>query len=701
MTLTNSISPQMAPDHNFERTLFKGLSVFIMYLVGTALLCLGGYALTVDRLIDRSALPATYKWFLLKEVPGPRIIFESGSNSHHAIDTDAIGVALGRTAINIADNGGYALEDKITRLETYARPGDIIVLPFEWNYYHREKLTDDYVNSLFNSNFDYYRSMPMEKRVKRALSLPPATVFSNLLSQETAADRSKESPAQNLFISALTQPTGHQSRATSTGPGVGVAEQSCDDYILGKDSARRSLTLGKNIRPALARLQKLKSRGINIHFAWPVMAGEGCLTSYQYVDRFRTDIEKAVRSEGFEFLGTPSQSLYGQDYQDDTPYHIISAATDIHTLQMISFLKAQGYGAGGSPLNITEFARHRLFELELAEVTPLKQRPLELGKVLSMDDAEAHRQVEFSAGWWGFEPFGRWMRDNRAMLRVTLPSDLPANTSLNIQGITKSGQPERVNLSVNGRLIGSGMFGESASLSVPVADLPSGEALSIFVELTQGEQPQSPKDLHENEDARSMTLHFQKIELKTASESPKTYPPKSTESAAIQPDLTTQITPAAFQDRPYEVASTAKVSLLKPENFSEIQPTIQYGDGWWAQESEGRWMRSEEASFNVQLPQSVSLASSKRYTLELTGAFFSDRPQSVDVIIDGQNTVTVEVTETGVGSFSFESSRPAVDVNVTLRFPVLNLQSPKDLGLSRTDERTLTFFLKSMKLRSA
>jgi len=156
-----------------SKNLVKQLSKFVACLVGTMAMCLSAYTLTVNSLIQNVTIPASYKWFLLKEVPGPRIIFESGSNSHHAIDTNAVGEALGMTAINIADNGGYAIEDKITRLETYARPGDIIVLPLEWTFYHREKLTDNYVETLFTDNRDYYQSMPVMKRVQRALSLPP------------------------------------------------------------------------------------------------------------------------------------------------------------------------------------------------------------------------------------------------------------------------------------------------------------------------------------------------------------------------------------------------------------------------------------------------------------------------------------------------------------------------------------------------
>ena len=363
----------------------KPFGSFIACMMGTALICLGAYAFTVERLVQKTALPASYKWFLLENVPGPRLIFESGSNSHHAIDTDMIGEALGISAINIADNGGYALEDKITRLETYARSGDIIVLPLEWTFYHRKQLTDNYVETLFTDNRDYYRYMPLLKRVERALSLPPAKVMAEISNIKTRRAHPVESPAQDLYIAALTQPSGHQSRASSIGPGLGVDEQSCDDYILGKAAQRQQLKLGANIRPALARLKALKRRSVRIHFAWPAIAGDGCMSDPAYVSGFRADIERAVNQAGFEFLAAPSQSLYGQQFQDDSPYHLTTEGTEQHTEKMIGYLKAQGYGQSSRPCNIKAFARHRLLEMELAAVKPAKQSALPVDQLIKMD----------------------------------------------------------------------------------------------------------------------------------------------------------------------------------------------------------------------------------------------------------------------------------------------------------------------------
>ena len=664
----------------------KPLGKFLACLIGTAGLCLGGYAATVDSLVQSSEIPATYKWFLLKHVPGPRIIFESGSNSHHAIDTDKISAALGMTAINIADNGGYALEDKLTRLETYARAGDVIILPLEWTYYHREKLTDNYVDTLFTSNRDYYRSMPPLKRALRALSLPPEKVIAQVSQKKSRAVLETESPAQDLFVAALTQVSGHKSQAVSSGAGLGVDEQSCDDYVLGKAPQRQSLSLGANIKPALARLRKLKSRGVDIYFAWPVLAGDSCMSDPAYVTGFRTDIERAVNAADFAFLGTPSQSLYGEDVRDDSPYHIITKGTDAHTEQMIGFLKTKGYGSNGSALDIKTFARHRLLELELAQAAPLTQPPFPLDETIAMDNVETRALIDFTAGWWGFESYGRWMRDNRAMFRVTLPSELSQTATLKIQGITKSGRPERVNVSINGELITSGIFGENAPLLVPVASLPKGNPLSIFLSLPEAGQPQSPLERGENEDARSMTLHLQNIELTAQMPTPT---PEVIKTDVVKPATVKQInrSPVPISGPVLTGEYCAIYGNTMPEEFTQ---------GWWAQEATGRWMQGQTAEIKLALPLGIKSAS-RRYRLKLTGDIFMDEAKSLSLNIDGQDIGAFTPASDGTISAEFSSPKTVGLINVQIKLSGKAPLSPKLLGLSQ-DDRTLTYFLKSAAL---
>ena len=662
------------------------LGKFAACLFATAGLCITGYAFAVDALVPRSDVPATYKWFLLQEIPGPRIIFESGSNSHRGIDTALVGEALGMTAINIADNAGYPLEDKITRLETFARAGDIIVLPLEWTHYHREKLTDNYVETLFTENRDYFRSMPTIKRIKRALSLPPEKVISEISKRKSRPPLPAESPAMELHNAALTHPTGHSSRANPLGPGLGVAEQSCDDYILGKAPVRESIALGKNIKPALKRLQRLKARGVKVHFSWPVLVGQGCMMADSYVTGFRAEIEDAVNQAGFDFLGAPSQSVYGQEFQDDTPYHLIKKGAEIHTKTIISLLKAQGYGLSGSPFDIKTFARHRLLELELAEVKPISQTPFPINVTVAMEEENSRQYVEFSAGWWAFEPYGRWMRDNRAMFRMTLPEDIPSNSVLKIDGRTLSGQPETVDVSVNGTLMHSGAFGDGTPLLVPAGNLPKGTAFSVFLTLPKASPPQSPQDRGENEDTRSMTLHVQSLEL--------------TAAAKLSPNaVSVPVTAPSYVPAPILVSENNDLNQCAP-SVSQNTPAFlrfHHTQGWWDLEPTGRWMKSQQASLKLNLPSVEQSQNTGRYILKIDGDFFMGRKRIISAIIDGKQSPPFAPTDSGELATSFDTNKAEGLIDVTLRIDGDVPQSPKTLGLS-PDERTLTYFLKSAEL---
>ena len=500
-------------------------------------------------------------------------------------------------------------------------------------------------------------------------------------------------------MSALTQPSGHQSRKNSSGPDLGVLEQSCDDYVLGTSAQRRNLKIGENLKPALGRLQKLKKSGVDIHFAWPVLVGDGCMSDAAYVKGFRHDIEKAVNQAGFEFLGTPSQSLYGQELQDNTPYHVITEGAELHTQKMIKHLKSLGQGDAGQSLDIKTFARHRLLELELAQAAPLKQPALPVGTSIALDDPNFRNHINFTAGWWAFEPYGRWMRDNRAMLRVTLPKDLAENSILEIKGITKSGRLERASVTISGQVVSTGLFGENSPLQIPVANLPQGEALSIFIALPEAGVPKSPLELNENQDARSMTLHFQTLQLiKDSSEIPEVFVQASEESVIIEQEILQTPTVPMIK----AIAKSSPLLNCTPEEaLPSLNSTfIKYNQGWWTQEATGRWMKGHQADLMLSLPYALKHSEKHQYRLRLEGDFFRGKPKAVKLLVDGQETGPVVIAADGVISTSFYIDADKRDVRLSLKLIGVSLKSPHDLGLSR-DNRTLTYFLKSAAISAA
>jgi len=159
-----------------------------------------------------------------------------------------------------------------------------------------------------------------------------------------------------------------------------------------------------------------------------------------------------------------------------------------------------------------------------------------------------------------------------------------------------------------------------------------------------------------------------------------------------------KVTP--FNSATFNVASNPNTCSLSNPVVPIHQPKLTHGDGWWAQEAEGRWMRNEEAVLSLTMPETLMSGLPSKYLLKFSGVFFLDKPNAITATIDGKVAAVTEVTDEGTIIIGFTSSKTAAEIDVALRLSVPQVQSPKDLGIS-TDDRTLLYFLKSVELVAA
>lgn len=75
-------------------------------------------------------------------------------------------------------------------------------------------------------------------------------------------------------------------------------------------------------------------------------------------------------------------------------------------------------------------------------------------------------------------------------------------------------------------------------------------------------------------------------------------------------------------------------------------------------------------------------------------------PSAITATVDGNLATVAEVAGEGNITIGFTSSKTEGKIDVALKLSVPKVRSPKDLGLS-TDDRTLTYFLKSVELVAA
>ncbi|MCP1845507.1 hypothetical protein ACVIHI_009027 [Bradyrhizobium sp. USDA 4524] len=130
------------------------------------------YVGLVTLTIPENSIASTYKWLLLEHAPGPRIIIDSGSNGHHGIDAAERSKAFNIRAINVADNAGYSLVDRSRRILEFAKPGDVVIMPIEWQGYSDPDGDAGYARLSLELTTEYFWAQTPTERARRILTTP-------------------------------------------------------------------------------------------------------------------------------------------------------------------------------------------------------------------------------------------------------------------------------------------------------------------------------------------------------------------------------------------------------------------------------------------------------------------------------------------------------------------------------------------------
>ena len=317
---------------------FKYLASFVAGIVA----CSFALLLLVDRLVmpDREVSRSWYHELLLDQVPGPRIIVDSGSNSRYGIVPELIELAFGRPTIVVADYAGVPLRMKIIRLEKYAREGDIIILPLEWQFYFSDDYASDFLKRVFKPDSidfsGYYFAMRAADRLEFIIKRM------NLDYMVTGLTRRLNDPRQSTRRQ-LDDAIANMNRGIGGNIRIGertrnVQGKNCEEFI-----SARALPLSPRVSWAARRLAELQSAlNVKVVLTWPSVAGNDCYNSNSEVDLLAGRIRTIFEGAGIAVVGDPRQSVFSDDHVLDTYFHIDTAAAQERTARLIEDMKAAG-----------------------------------------------------------------------------------------------------------------------------------------------------------------------------------------------------------------------------------------------------------------------------------------------------------------------------------------------------------------------
>jgi hypothetical protein len=470
--------------------LFFCIAAFFAGMAATA----AALFLLVDLLVIPDYLPS-YHQLLLENIPAPRIIIDSGSNSRHNIEPEIIEKELSVPTIVVADNINVPLEAKIFRIEKYVKAGDIVIFPLEWQAYTRDKYPSNFLDRIIEPGkwFDfseYYYDFTFTEKIAFTLGRMNLNYIAAGL-----ARRLTKPAAENLRGRFALLVTDRE---------IGVRGDVKGDDSRGRvdysESCHNIVWPGAALLPevvgwAAARLAALQSgRGVKIVVTWPAVAGADCYNIEAEVVPFAAKIRSIFEAAGITVVGDPEKSAFSAGHTLDTYYHIDSDAARERTRVLVDDLKAAGLAPPPAKIlpisTITDGAVERQ-ELALAHTL----RQLESGDFSPGKESFGSYFQLSSRGWYGTDDRGVWSRGGQSKIYLRAPEK---NCTLRLTGFyARPNQPEP-KIWLNGRRAETGSTG-------PIAIPQTGGIVEIALE------HQPPKERGESENPRSLAFHLNQI----------------------------------------------------------------------------------------------------------------------------------------------------------------------------------------------
>jgi hypothetical protein len=335
------------------------------------------YVFAVERwvLLERP-VPFSYRHFLLQSSAGVtgKIVFDSGSNGLHGIDAQALSQRLGLPVVIASDAAGNPLRMKYFRLRSALAPGDILILPLEWDYYSQsEHLPDSFVGHVADEQLrksHYISDLPPLEKARFITTEYPlgVAVESFFTDREPGAIKADSQAKLDRFLWHFSQNNNlfhggtERDGPEEINPLVTLSD-SCDSYLFERDDTWR-LEVSDTFRDDLELLKGIRDAGVRVFFAWPAVVDEEENPCYvkepvsSRLNAYAEEITQELNDHGFPMLGHYRDNHYPAECFLNTYYHLRYSCADQRTDDLAGMLLEAGVGGQGRVYDYEAFAGH-------------------------------------------------------------------------------------------------------------------------------------------------------------------------------------------------------------------------------------------------------------------------------------------------------------------------------------------------------
>ena len=507
---------------------------FFFILLATGYFYIVNKKITSERLIHRS-----YKQFMLESsinYQRNKIVILGGSDAAYGINAMMIEKTFGLPVLNLGDNGGYALKNKIYNTLKYLRKGDIVIMSLGWPYFSSPNyLNENFIEAIINKNgyFSfYYENLPLPEKIKFVFRYLPLRNLLNIIFERNDTKtfigrqyldsnevrrliNSQESDSRGSVL--VTKSIGNHSNEYLT----------CDNYIFYRNWAssieiwaknsemegivRRALEENRisfliklkhqlemngdyinlkdaNISPTflnnLDLIDLIRERGVQVFFAWPIISdykdGECYRTSLSDgIDIYTDKIKQAVENHGYHFLGDYQDSLYSSECFYDTYGHLVSDCADLRTKALIEELYRVGLSQSSNEYERIYF--DNILSRNLASLNViLDKQAMKVDNIIpenGIKGGELEQHLIMRNGWRMQESWGIWIDGDISTMKLKIKKNFKPE-KLILRGIYFN-EPEKTGVIINDYYIGDYIL-ENAEINIP-SGLVTSQDITILL----------------------------------------------------------------------------------------------------------------------------------------------------------------------------------------------------------------------------
>lgn len=288
----------------------------------------------------------TYKQARAARLNVPKLIVAGGSSAMFGIDSQQLGQALQRPAINLGVNAGLGLPAILSQTLKSANPGDTVVLALEYPLfsYHGD------VNHVMNS---YYLSHPIRmleawRTSREALPLyrwlPLVAYEAWQILMQTSPERVLQG-YQGLPEGFSVSGTYGTHRLDERGDQTDTLREQRQPWMAQQAIAEAPRRYGAEYRDsavgwALLRYfqTQLKARNACLVIVPPAFLEHPLYRDAPAEKHFYTTLARQAAANGLNYVGNPYDFMYPADDMFDTDFHLVDEARRRHTQKLLGLL---------------------------------------------------------------------------------------------------------------------------------------------------------------------------------------------------------------------------------------------------------------------------------------------------------------------------------------------------------------------------